>query len=239
MTIHCVPLAEAFEVVRSAPEGLSSAEALRRLAEYGPNRVQRARREPALVRLLRELFRFFSVILWIAAGLAFVARCQPGEGMAQIGYVIVADFNTGAFSFWQEHRIERTLAALERLLPQHVKVLRDGSARLLPIEQIVVGDVIILEQGDNIPADCRLAEAFGVKVNAATVLDGSPAEMIDAKAKDLATRQLAQIAARKAAKAAPPGVVKSKPASEPPTKKAETPEQLRSRVRASLLRRTT
>ena len=70
-------------------------------------------------------------------------------------------------------------------------------------------------------------------------LDGSPAEMIDAKAKDLATRQLAQIAARKAAKAAPPGVVKSKPASEPPTKKPETPEQLRSRVRASLWRRTT
>ena len=178
MTIHTLPLAEAFEVVRSAPEGLSSAEAARRLAEYGPNRVQRARREPALLRLLRELFRFFSVILWIAAGLAFVAEwAEPGEGMARIGYVIVAAiFISGAFSFWQEHRIERTLAALQRLLPQHAKVLRDGSARLLPIEQIVVGDVIILEQGDNIPADCRLVEAFGVKVNAATVTGESIAK---------------------------------------------------------------
>ena len=84
------------------------------------------------------------------------------------------------------------------------------------------------------PAYCQAVLCYDQRV----ALDGSPAEMIDAKAKDLATRQLAQIAARKAAKAAAPGVVKSKSASEPPTKKPETPEQLRSRVRASLLRRT-
>jgi calcium-translocating P-type ATPase len=178
MTIHCIPLAEAFAAVRSAPEGLSAGEAARRLAEYGPNRVHRARREPAWLRLLRELFRFFSVILWIAAGLAFVAEwAEPGEGMARIGYAIVAVIIiSGAFSFWQEDRIERTLAALQRLLPQQVKVLRDGAARLLPIEQLVVGDVILLEQGDNIPADCRLVEAFGVKVNTATVTGESIAK---------------------------------------------------------------
>ena len=85
------------------------------------------------------------------------------------------------------------------------------------------------------PAYCQAVLCYDQRV----ALDGSPAEMIDAKAKDLATRQLAQIAARKAAKAAAPGVVKSKSASEPPTKKPETPEQLRSRVRTSLLRRTT
>ena len=85
------------------------------------------------------------------------------------------------------------------------------------------------------PAYCQAVLCYDQRA----ALDGSPAEMIDAKAKDLAAKQLAQIAARKAAKAAAPGVVKSMFASEPPTKKPETPERLRSRVRASLLRRTT
>ena len=180
--IHRLSVREAFAIVRSGPEGHSSSEAARRLAEYGPNRIQKSKREPAIVRLLREFFRFFSVILWIAAGLAFVAEwAEPGEGMAQIGYVITAVIIiSGLFSFWQEHRIERTLAALQQLLPQQTKVMRDGSVRLLPVEQLVAGDVIVLEQGDNIPADCRLIEAFGVRVNTATVTGESVAQARDA-----------------------------------------------------------
>jgi sodium/potassium-transporting ATPase subunit alpha len=180
-SIHRLPPAEAFEVVRSTPEGLSTREAKRRLAEFGPNRIPKAAREPAIGRLIREFVRFFSVILWIAAGLAFVAEwADPGEGMAQISFVIVAVILiSGLFSFWQEHRIELTLAALQQLLPQQAKVFRDGSVRLAPIEQLVVGDVIVLEQGDNIPADCRLIEAFGVRVNTATVTGESASQARD------------------------------------------------------------
>jgi calcium-translocating P-type ATPase len=183
-------LGDAFALVRSGPEGLPSPEAARRLAEYGPNRIQKGKREPAIFRLVREFFRFFSVILWIAAALAFLAEwASPGEGMAHIGIVITAVIViSGLFSFWQEHRIERTLAALQRLLPQQAKVFRNGSVRLLPIEQLVVGDVVVLEQGDNIPADCRLIEAFGVRVNAATVTGESVPQARDAapsKADDL------------------------------------------------------
>ena len=181
-TIHRLTLPEAFEVVRSAPDGLTSAEAARRLAEYGPNRIQKTAREPAIVRLLREFFRFFSVILWIAAGLSLIAEwADPGEGMAQIGLAIVAVILiSGVFSFWQENRIERTLAALQNLLPPQAKVVRDGSVRLLPIDELVVGDAIVLEQGDNIPADCRLIESFGVRVNTATVTGESVARARDA-----------------------------------------------------------
>ena len=103
--------------------------------------------------------------------------------MAQIGYAIVGVILiSGAFSFWQERRIERTLAALQRLLPQQAKLLRDGSVRLLPVDQLVVGDIILLEQGDNIPADCRLVEAFNVKVNTATVTGKSISKARDAAA---------------------------------------------------------
>lgn len=180
--IHRLSIADALALVRSGPDGLPATEAARRLAEYGPNLIRKARGPSAVVRLLREFFRFFSVILWIAAGLAFVAEwAEPGEGMAQIGWAVTAVIVvSGLFSFWQEHRIERMLAALQRLLPQQAKVVRDGSAALVPVEQLVVGDVVILEQGDNIPADCRLIEAFGVKVNTATVTGESLALVRDA-----------------------------------------------------------
>jgi P-type E1-E2 ATPase len=75
----------------------------------------------------------------------------------------------GAFSFWQEHRAEETMAALQRLLPHHVRALRDGTTVVIPSEDVVPGDVIFLTAGDDVPADCRLVEAFGVRVNNATI----------------------------------------------------------------------
>ena len=181
--IHKLSIAEACASLGSRAEGLSAAEAARRLRERGPNRIHKAVREPALSRLIREFFRFFSVILWLAAGLAFVAEwAEPGQGMAHIGYAVVGVIViSGVFSFWQEYRVERTLAALQKLLPQQAKAWRDGSVRRLPVEQLVVGDVIILEQGDNIPADCRLIEAFAVRVNTATVTGESVSKGRDAR----------------------------------------------------------
>ena len=91
MKIHQLSIDEAFGALRSGPEGLSAAEALRRLEEYGPNRVERAAQEPAIWRLLKEFTQFFSVILWVVAGLAFVAEwSDPGQGMARHGADISA-----------------------------------------------------------------------------------------------------------------------------------------------------
>ena len=75
----------------------------------------------------------------------------------------------GTFSFWQEYRAEETMAALQRLLPHYVKVLRDGATVVTPSQAIVPGDVIFLSAGDDVPADCRLVEGFGVRVNNATL----------------------------------------------------------------------
>ncbi len=171
MKIHQGSASELLASIRSGSEGLSSGEAGRRLREYGENRVEKVAGEPFLVRLLKEFAHFFSVILWIAAALAFLAEWNaPGQGMARIGYAIIAVILvSGVFSFWQEYRIEQTIAALQKLLPQRVQTLRDGAVTELPIEQLVPGDVVLLEQGDNIPADCRLVAAFGIRVNNATV----------------------------------------------------------------------
>jgi len=123
------------------------------------------------LRFLKEFTHFFALILWLAAALAFLAEwIDPGQGMAKIGYAVVAVIVvSGIFSFWQEFRVERTLAALRELLPQQVEVLRDGKVARLPADQLVPGDIVVLEEGNNIPADCRLIEAFGVRVNNATV----------------------------------------------------------------------
>ena len=169
--IASLSIADALSNAGSTPEGLTAQEARRRFREYGPNRVAHIRRRPLALRFLQEFAQFFSIILWIAAGLAFLAeRASPGEGMARIGYaIIIVILISGTFSFLQEYRNERTLAALQNLLPQQVKVLRDGTISQIDLEQLVVGDVVLLAAGDNVPADCRLIQAFDVRVNDATI----------------------------------------------------------------------
>ncbi len=171
MKIQQLSASEAVASLNSSMQGLSSAEALRRLQEYGPNRVEEVRRESLLLRFVKEFVHFFALILWLAAALTFLAEwIDPGQGMAKIGYAVVAVIVvSGIFSFWQEFRVERTLAALRELLPQQVEILREGKTARLLADQLVPGDVIVLEEGNNIAADCRLIEAFGVRVNNATV----------------------------------------------------------------------
>jgi calcium-translocating P-type ATPase len=164
-------MADALRSLRGDPQGLSSAEALRRVAEYGPNIVQEIRGQSLAIRFLKQFTHFFALILWVAAALAFVAgRNQPGGGMATLGYAILGVILVnGAFSFWQEYRAERAIAALRRLLPQHAKVLRDGKLTDIPAIHLVPGDVLLLEEGDVVPADCRLLDAVGIRVNAAAI----------------------------------------------------------------------
>jgi magnesium-transporting ATPase (P-type) len=162
---------EALAGLRTARDGLDAREARRRAAEYGPNLVEEAKREHGLLRLARQFTHFFALILWVAAGLAFSAEAfQPGQGMATLGAAIVGVIAVnGAFAFWQEARAERSIAALRALLPHEVTVLRDGTAQRLPAADLVPGDVILVQQGDNIPADCRVIEALGLRVNISTV----------------------------------------------------------------------
>ncbi len=166
--------AGAVEVLRSlgtTRAGLSPAEAIRRRAEFGPNTVERVRRKPLHRRAVESFTHFFALLLWFAAAIAFVADLnQPGLGMATLGYAIVGVIVlNGLFAFWQEFRAERTLAALAKLLPTQVKVVREGCVAMVPGEDLVPGDVIVMVQGDRVPADCRVVEAFALRVSNATV----------------------------------------------------------------------
>jgi calcium-translocating P-type ATPase len=169
--IHRLLVDDALASLQTTAAGLSEEEARRRLAEFGPNQIQTIRRASAIVLFLRELTHFFAVILWIAVGLAFIAEgAAPGQGMATLGIAIIGVILiNGAFSFWQEHRAERAMASLQKLLPHDVSVIRVGGAARLSVADLVPGDVVCLGEGDHVPADCRLIEAFDVRVNNATV----------------------------------------------------------------------
>ncbi|HET9359693.1 MAG TPA: cation-transporting P-type ATPase [Vicinamibacterales bacterium] len=183
MLIHQLPLDAAFATVRSAPTGLSQTDAAARRLEFGPNRIERLPRTPLTARFLRQFTHLFAALLWVAALLASLADWwMPGQGMLTLAVAIVAVIAVnGAFSFWQEYRAEETMAALQRLLPHEVKALRDGSTVVVPSEDVVPGDVIYLAAGDDVPADCRLVEGFGVRVSNATVTGEARPESRDAR----------------------------------------------------------
>lgn len=156
---------------RSSPDGLSDAEAARRLVEFGPNAIERFARTPPMVRLLRQLVHLFALILWVAAALAlFAALRQPGRGMGTLAAAIVAVILiNGLFSFWQERRAERALESLERLLPSDVVAVRQGRLEKVEARHLVPGDVFLVEGGQRVPADARVIEATALRVNNATL----------------------------------------------------------------------
>ncbi|TRZ56566.1 MAG: cation-transporting P-type ATPase, partial [Rhodocyclaceae bacterium] len=171
MHISNLPIAEALASLKTSESGLNSVDAERRLLEFGLNRIEEIKGRSMWTRLLLEFTNFFALILWLAAGLALFAETRnPGEGMAQLGVAILAVILiNGIFSFWQEYRAEQAISALRKLLPQQVKVRRDGQLQTLAAELLVPGDLLMLEEGDNVPADCRLIEDVSVRVNTSTI----------------------------------------------------------------------
>ena len=171
MHIQTLTVEQSFASLHTSAAGLTASEARRRLAEFGPNRVEKVRRESLLLRFAREFTHFFAVILWLGAALAFFAEYfQPGQGMARLGIAIVGVILVnGVFSFWQEYKAERAVDALRQLLPQQATLLRGGEVVRQLAGELVPGDIVLLEEGDFVPADCRVVEAFGLRVNTATI----------------------------------------------------------------------
>jgi sodium/potassium-transporting ATPase subunit alpha len=162
-----------FELETDLADGLSSAEACNRLTHYGRNVLQRARREPLYLKLLRNLFSFFAVLLWIAAILCFVPRVDlPQLGIAILTVILI----NGLFAFLQEYKSDRALEMLQRLIAQKCRVIRDGKLSEIDAAELVSGDLIVLDEGDLVPADARLLEAFEVEVdNSSLTGESSPA----------------------------------------------------------------
>ena len=104
------------------------------------------------------------MLLWAASILAFIA------GLPQLSIAIIAVIVVNAlFSFWQEYEAEKAVSALKKILPPYAKVIRDGDEGEILATELVPGDMLILEEGDNISADARLVESYEMTVNGSTL----------------------------------------------------------------------
>ena len=144
----------------SNTSGLSDEEAAIRLERFGPNVLQQVRAKPLILRFTQNLTNLLALLLWAGGALSFVAD-MPELGWAIFCVIII----NAVFSFWQEYKAERALEALKRLLPLQSKVLRAGIAKEVPATTLVPGDILLLEDGDAVPADARLIEAADMRVD--------------------------------------------------------------------------
>jgi len=167
LRIHNLSAQDLMQSLHTSEAGLDSREAARRLVEFGPNVIKQVRRKPLFARFLQGFTHFFALILWCGAALALFAEWkEPGTGMGLLSLAILGVILVnGIFSFWQEYKAEESIAALKLMIPRMVKAYRDGELCELATNSLVPGDLVFLEEGDSVPADCRLIEATGIKVN--------------------------------------------------------------------------
>ncbi|HLE53395.1 MAG TPA: HAD-IC family P-type ATPase, partial [Anaerolineales bacterium] len=156
--------AEVFKALDTSPEGLTISEAEARLALYGDNILSEQPKVSHWSRFFAFTAHPMALLLWAAGALAFLAR-QPALGMV-IWIIILA--NAG-FTFWREYRAEQAMLALQKLLPVYARLVRGGTEALVPASELVPGDLLVLAEGDNIPADARVVEEYGLRTNNANL----------------------------------------------------------------------
>ncbi|WP_312880052.1 cation-translocating P-type ATPase [Actinokineospora xionganensis] len=140
----------------TATSGLTGGEAARRLLRDGPNTLPAPRRAHPVTLLVAQLVHFFALMLWVAAGLALVA----GMPVLAVAIVVVVLVN-GVFSFVQEYRADRAAQRLRDLLPVRASVRRDGHTVVIGGQDLVVGDLLLLEAGDRVCADATVIDRSG------------------------------------------------------------------------------
>ncbi len=175
--------------LRSSREGLSTREAQRRLAQYGPNELRHRGGWRWPGELARQLTHPLALLLWLAAGLSLAVGSQT----VAIAVLLVIVLNA-AFAFIQELQAGRAVEALARYMPQHATVLRDGAPQVIEATGLIPGDVVVLEEGDRIAADMRLLSG-ALEVDLSTLTGESvpalrSAELQDSDVPRLAARDL-------------------------------------------------
>lgn len=157
---HRLSAEEVLSRLDSGPGGLSDAEAARRLEKHGPNEIVEKKKTPAILQFLKQFTEVLIIILLVATAVS----AALGEYLdASVIFAIV--ILNAVMGFMHERKAEKAVEALKKMLVSKAKVLREGSVKLVESRSLVPGDVLILEAGERITADCRLMEALHLKVN--------------------------------------------------------------------------
>ncbi len=162
-------LPQVFEELSGSAQGLSEAEADRRLQENGPNKLAEAKKVSILSRFLSQLADPMILVLLAAALLSAITAIYTDESLADVFIILFVVILNAILGVIQESKAEQAIEALKQMSAATSKVLRDGHVISLHSENLVVGDVVILEAGDAVPADARLIECASLKVEEAAL----------------------------------------------------------------------
>ncbi|GBP35976.1 hypothetical protein EVAR_91527_1 [Eumeta japonica] len=154
-------------------QGLSHAKAKENLERDGPNALTPPKQTPEWVKFCKNLFGGFALLLWIGAILCFIAYGiqastveEPSDDNLYLGIVLAAVvIVTGIFSYYQESKSSKIMESFKNMVPQFATVIREGEKLTLRAEDLVLGDIVEVKFGDRIPADIRIIEARGFKVD--------------------------------------------------------------------------
>ncbi len=178
---HSKPLTGVLDDLDSAPEGLSNAEAEARLGRFGRNELKVGKDTPQIVKFLLQFKNFFAILLIVGGALAMTAeQMDPGQGNLYIAIALIAVvILNAAFTYFQEHQSERIMDSFKKMMPAMITAIRDGSPQEVPAEELVPGDVIVLNEGDRVPADGRLISASELKVDNSSLTGESEPQLLD------------------------------------------------------------
>src|SRR4030042_2351955 len=165
--IYILPVSEVFSSLETSPHGLTASEVEGRRSLYGSNQLSEPLSEPAWRKLLGFITHPMALLLWIAGGIALWLH-EPTLGVI-IWIVVLVN---GAFSYWREYLAEQATAALQTSLPSYARVIREGAEVKVNSSDLVAGDVLVLAEGDNIPADARVVEEYGFRAKQAVAPGG-------------------------------------------------------------------
>ena len=161
---------ETLNELNAAPTGLSSERAAERLAQYGPNKLKEAEKPGFWKRFLTQLKDPMLLILLAAAGVSALTGAIAGESeWAETIIILAVVLLNAVLGVLQESKAEAAIEALQTMTAATCKVLRDGKMAVLHSDELVPGDVVLLEAGDAVPADGRIIESASLKIEEAAL----------------------------------------------------------------------
>ncbi len=170
MKFYCENAEEVLNQVSSSENGLTEAEAQKRLEENGKNRLEAAKGKSIFRRFIEQLADPMIIILLAAAAVSGVLAAMEPEGeFVDVIIILAVVIINAVLGVYQESKAEKAIEALQEMSAATSKVIRDGKVQIVHSEDLVVGDVILLEAGDAVPADARILESASLKIEEAAL----------------------------------------------------------------------
>ncbi|MBP3462181.1 MAG: calcium-translocating P-type ATPase, PMCA-type [Tyzzerella sp.] len=170
MKFYCENAEEVLKQVNSSENGLTEAEAQKRLEENGKNRLEAAKGKSIFRRFMEQLADPMIIILLAAAAVSGVLAAMEPEGeFVDVIIILAVVIINAVLGVYQESKAEKAIEALQEMSAATSKVVRDGKVQIVHSEDLVVGDVILIEAGDAVPADARILESASLKIEEAAL----------------------------------------------------------------------